>query len=144
MYVRRGLKTEAVHPVEYSLTDLFHGVKNKAQVWVFAGLKEAKERFPFKILEIDSENGSEFINGHLFRYCRENKITFTPWNRKDGDIPRGEPGVDRTGRTTTALFKQKNYSVVRRAVGYRRHDTAEELEVLNELYDHLRLYTNFF
>ncbi len=49
MYVRRGLKTEAVHPVEYSLTDLFHGVKNKAQVWVFAGLKEAKERFPFKI-----------------------------------------------------------------------------------------------
>jgi len=40
---------QAVHPVEYSLTDLFHGVKNKAQVWVFAGLKEAKERFPFKI-----------------------------------------------------------------------------------------------
>jgi len=40
--------------------------------------------------------------------------------------------------------EQKNYSVVRRAVGYRRHDTEEELEVLNELYDHLRLYTNFF
>jgi len=93
---------------------------------------------------IDLENGSEFINGHLLGYCRENKITFTPWNRKDGDIPRGEPAVDRTGRTTTALFKQKNYSVVRRAVGYRRHDTAEELEVLNELYDTLWLYTNFF
>jgi len=40
--------------------------------------------------------------------------------------------------------EQKNYSVVRRAVGYRRYDTEEELEVLNELYDHLRLYTNFF
>jgi len=40
--------------------------------------------------------------------------------------------------------EQKNYSVVRRAVGYRRHDTEEELEVLNELYDYLRLYTNFF
>jgi len=40
--------------------------------------------------------------------------------------------------------EQKNYSVVRRAVGYRRHDTEEELEVLNQLYDHLRLYTNFF
>jgi len=40
--------------------------------------------------------------------------------------------------------EQKNYSVVRRAVGYRRHDTEEELEVLNALYDHLRLYTNFF
>ena len=34
--------------------------------------------------------------------------------------------------------------MVRRAVGYRRYDTEEELEVLNELYDHLRLYTNFF
>ncbi|MCK4393658.1 hypothetical protein KAX17_12205 [Candidatus Bipolaricaulota bacterium] len=42
MYVRRGLKTEAV--------------KNKAQVWVFAGLKEAKQRFPFNILGIDSDN----------------------------------------------------------------------------------------
>jgi len=42
------------------------------------------------------------------------------------------------------LFKQKNYSVVRKAVGYRRHDTEEELMVLNELYDTLRLYTNFF
>ncbi len=41
-------------------------------------------------------------------------------------------------------MEQKNYSVVRRAVGYRRYDTQEELEVLNELYDHLRLYTNFF
>ena len=74
--------------------------------------------------------GSEFINGHLFRYCRENKITFTrsrPYKKNDN-----------------CFVEQKNYSVVRRAVGYRRHDTAEELEVLNELYDHLRLYTNFF
>ena len=105
-------------------------VKNKAQVWVFAGLEKAKERFPFKILGIDSDNGSEFINGHLFRYCRENKITFTrsrPYKKNDN-----------------CFVEQKNYSVVRRAVGYRRHDTAEELEVLNELYDHLRLYTNFF
>jgi len=42
--------------VEYSLTDLFHGVKNKAQVWVFEGLKEIKRRVPFAILGIDSDN----------------------------------------------------------------------------------------
>ena len=74
--------------------------------------------------------GSEFINGHLLGYCRENKITFTrsrPYRKNDN-----------------CFVEQKNYSVVRRAVGYRRHDTEEELEVLNELYDHLRLYTNFF
>jgi len=34
--------------------------------------------------------------------------------------------------------------VVRRAVGYRRYDTEEGLAVLNELYDWLRPYTNFF
>lgn len=41
-------------------------------------------------------------------------------------------------------MEEKNYSVVRKAAGYWRHDTKEELEVLNELYDLLRLYTNFF
>ncbi len=74
--------------------------------------------------------GSEFINNHLLRYCSENRITFTrarPYRKNDN-----------------CFVEQKNYSVVRRAVGYRRHDTEQELEVLNKLYDHLRLYTNFF
>lgn len=41
-------------------------------------------------------------------------------------------------------MEQKNYSVVSRAVGYLRYDTEEELRIINELYRHLRLYTNFF
>jgi len=73
MYVRRGLKTEAVHPVEYSLTDLFHGVKNKAQVWVFAGLKEAKQRFPFNIVGIDPDYGPEFITKAVQGRLKENQ-----------------------------------------------------------------------
>jgi len=105
-------------------------VKNKAQVWVFAGLEKAAERFPFQIKGIDSDNGSEFINDHLFRYCSENEITFTrsrPYRKNDN-----------------CFVEQKNYSVVRKAVGYRRYDTEEELAALNELYATLRLYTNFF
>jgi hypothetical protein len=105
-------------------------VKNKAQVWVFEALKEIKEQLPFDLLGIDSDNGSEFINGHLLSFCREQKITFTrsrPYRKNDN-----------------CFVEQKNYSVVRKAVGYRRHDTEEELAVLNELYDTLRLYTNFF
>ncbi len=105
-------------------------VKNKAQVWVFEALQEIMNRVPFAILGIDSDNGSEFINNHLLRYCSENRITFTrarPYRKNDN-----------------CFVEQKNYSVVRRAVGYRRHDTEQELEVLNKLYDHLRLYTNFF
>ena len=41
-------------------------------------------------------------------------------------------------------MEQKNYSIVRRAVGYARYDTDEQCQLLNELYSYLRLYTNFF
>jgi hypothetical protein len=44
-------------------------VKNKAQIWVFAGIKKIEGRLPFSILGLDSDNGSEFINTHLLRYC---------------------------------------------------------------------------
>lgn len=105
-------------------------VKNKAQKWVFKGIEEIKERLPFDLLGIDSDNGSEFINEHLLRYCAENNITFTrsrPYRKNDN-----------------CFIEQKNYSIVRRNVGYKRYDTEKELGALNELYRHLRLYTNFF
>ena len=105
-------------------------VRNKAQVWVFEALKEIQGRLPFELLGIDSDNGSEFINGHLFGYCRDHKITFTR---------------ARSYRKNDNCFvEQKNYSVVRRAVGYLRYDTEPELRLLNELYQVLRLYTNYF
>jgi len=103
---------------------------NKAQVNVFRALKTIVARFPFKILGIDSDNGSEFINAHLLNYCTDNKITFTR---------------SRAHKKNDSCFvEQKNYSVVRRNVGYLRHDTEEELKVLNELYIYLDSYVNFF
>lgn len=105
-------------------------VKNKAQVWVFDALMDIRERLPFPLLGIDSDSGAEFINHHLYEYCKEEDITFTR---------------SRSYRKNDNCFvEQKNYSVVRRAVGYLRYDTDEELITLNELYRHLRLYTNFF
>lgn len=105
-------------------------VRNKAQKWVFDALQDIRKRLPFPLLGIDSDSGSEFINHHLFRYCKEEDITFTR---------------TRSYRKNDNCFvEQKNYSVVRRAVGYLRYDTGEELLTLNELYRHLRLYTNFF
>jgi hypothetical protein len=105
-------------------------VKNKAQKWVFAALMDITEAFPFPIIGIDSDNGSEFINGHLLRYCTEQKITFT----------RSRAGRKNDG----AHVEQKNWSVVRRAVGYHRYDTEVELALLNQIYALLRLQTNFF
>jgi hypothetical protein len=105
-------------------------VRNRAERWVFAGLEKALARFPFVVCGIDSDNGSEFINNHLLRYCTENKITFTrsrPYRKNDN-----------------CFVEQKNYSIVRKAVGYRRYDTPSELEALNDLYGVLRLYTNYF
>ena len=94
-------------------------VKNKAQVWVFAGIKIIKERLPFSILGLDSDNGAEFINAHLLRYCAEEHITFTrsrPYRKND-----------------SCFVEQKNWSVIRRTVGYGRYDTDNELNLLNEL-----------
>jgi len=105
-------------------------VKNKARVWVFEALKEIRRRLPFKLLGIDSDNGSEFINGHLYGYCEQEKITFTrarAYRKNDN-----------------CYVEQKNYSVVRRAVGYNRYDTSRQLRLLNQLYSRLRLYTNYF
>ena len=119
-----------------TVTDIFTGwtetqaVKNKAQKWVFAALVELRAAFPFPILGIDSDNGGEFINAHLLAYCEDEKLTFT----------RSRSGNKNDG----AHVEQKNWSVVRNAVGYHRYDTADELALLNRIYAVLRTETNFF
>lgn len=105
-------------------------VFNKAQINVFAGIKTIRGRLPFPLLGYDSDSGSEFINNQLYRYSIQEKITFT----------RGRAGK----KNDNAFVEEKNDSVVRRWVGYGRYDTREQVNVLNELYEVLRLYTNFF
>lgn len=118
------------------LTDICTGwteteaVPNKAQVWVFEAIQTIRARLPFPLLGLDSDNGSEFVNKELLRYCQKERITFTrarPYRKNDN-----------------CYVEQKNYSVVRQTVGYQRFDTAAELMVLKQLYATLRLYTNFF
>ena len=44
-----------------------------------------------------------------------------------------------------AYIEQKNFTHVRRPLGYLRYDTPEELDLINDLYrNELRLYKNFF
>jgi Integrase core domain len=118
------------------LTDVCTGwteteaVPNKAQVWVFEAIQRIRERLPFPLRGLDSDNGSEFVNTELLGYCKQQRITFTrtrPYRKNDN-----------------CYVEQKNYSVVRQTVGYQRFDTAKELMVLQQLYATLRLYTNFF
>ena len=66
-----------------TITDIAKGwtinrsVKNMAAVWVLEAIEHASSQFPFPILGIDSDNGSEFINAHLFEYCLAHQITLT-------------------------------------------------------------------
>lgn len=119
-----------------NLTDVCSGwtemlaVRNKAQVHVFAALTQARQRLPFALLGIDSDNGAEFINAHLISYCEREHITFT----------RGRVGR----KNDNAFVEQKNWSVVRRLVGYDRFDMLKQVHQLNRLYACYRLYVNFF
>ncbi len=105
-------------------------VPNKGQFAVFAAIKTIRARILFALLGVDSDSGSEFINEILCRYCIQEKITFT----------RGRPGK----KNDNPFVEQKNDSIVRRWVGYKRYDTEEQVKLLNDLYEILRLYTNFF
>ncbi len=89
-----------------------------------------RARLPFKLCGIDSDNGEEFINWELYRWCRKEEITFTRCREYR--------------KNDQAHVEEKNWSVVRRYSGYRRFDTQEQVDSLNKLYEQLRLYFNFF
>jgi transposase InsO family protein len=105
-------------------------VRSKGERIVAAGLEELWLRFPFHIAGIHSDNGSEFINHHLARWCQTRQITFT----------RGRA----SNKNDQAHVEQKNWSVVRRSVGYFRYDTSRELDLLNQLWPLVSLQVNLF
>jgi len=105
-------------------------VWGKSQERVGGAIHHLRKRLPFPLLGLDSDNGSEFINHGLYGYCRRNRITFTrsrPYKKND-----------------SAHVEQKNWSVVRRLVGYDRYTSRAALGQLGRVYHHLLLYANFF
>jgi len=105
-------------------------VRQRTQQAVFEAIQSMRTRLPFPLLGLDSDNGGEFINDLLYQYCRSEKITFTrsrPYQKND-----------------QAHVEQKNWSVVRRLIGYDRFETEAEYLLLQSIYADLRLYANFF
>lgn len=95
-----------------------------------AGLNQIRGRFPFRIRELHPDNDSALVNDLLWDWCREQKIRLSrsrPYKKNDN-----------------AWVEQKNWTHVRKVVGYRRFDNTTELQLLNEIYSVLRLYKNFF
>jgi hypothetical protein len=131
-----GESTEGFYLTTLSTVDVASGWSECVGVWgkgqerVGAAIYRVRQRLPFPMLGLDSDNGSEFINQHLYNYCRRNRITFTrsrPYKKND-----------------SCHVEQKNWSVVRRLIGYDRYNSRAALEVLNRIYELTRLYINFF
>jgi hypothetical protein len=131
-----GNTTEGSYLNTLTATDLATGwtecqaVANKTQLAVSQAIQNMRQLLPFALLGLDSDNGSEFINDTLLRYCQAEQITFTrsrPYQKND-----------------QAHVEQKNWSVVRHTIGYDRLETPEELALLSSIYTDLRLYINFF
>lgn len=94
------------------------------------GLSQMHPHFPFRIRELHSDNDSALVNNLLLDWCREQGI----------ELSRSRPYQ----KNDNAWVEQKNWTHVRKVVGYRRFSSTSELELLNEIYGVLRLYKNFF
>ena len=126
---------EFVHSL--NLTDIHttwvetRAVLSKGELGVQQALETLRQALPFRLQGIDSDNGSEFINDHLYHYCQRQEIQFT----------RGRPYK----KDDNAHIEQKNWTHVRKLLGYVRYDTPAALEAINDLYAHeLRLLQNLF
>ncbi len=108
-----------------------YAVMGKGKKGIVAAVDNAKQTIPFVLKGLDSDGGSEFINWHMVDYCVNNNLGFT----------RSRP--DRSN--DNAYVEQKNYTHIRRWLGYRRYATQEQLRLINNLYrNELRLFNNFF
>jgi len=131
-----GESTEGFYLTTLTAVDIHTGWVECQAVWgkqehkVRGAIHEVRKRLPFACKGLDSDNGSEFINRELKRYCGEHQITFTrlrPYKKND-----------------SARVEQKNWSVVRRLIGYDRYSTREAFEQLQYVHGLARLYFNFF
>ena len=106
------------------------GVWGKGQERVGAAVHRIRQQLPFPLLGLDSDNGGEFINERLYTYCQKEGITFT----RSRSYKKND----------SCHVEQKNWTVVRRVIGYERYKSQAALEALNRVYDVLRCYVNFF
>jgi hypothetical protein len=131
-----GESTEGFYLTTLMAVDVATGWHECVPIWgkgkdrVGGGVHQVQSRLPFALRELHTDNGSEFINDGLYPYCQRYAIRFT----------RGRPYK----KNDQAYVEQKNWSVVRRLVGYHRYSTKSAYEQMERLYILVGRYTNFF
>ena len=131
-----GESSEGFYLTTLSTVDVASGWSECVAVWgkgqerVGSAVHRVRQRLPFPLLGLDSDNGSEFINQRLYTYCQREGITFT----RSRSYKKND----------SCHVEQKNWAVVRRLVGYDRYSSRAALDTLNRIYNLVRFYVNFF
>lgn len=108
----------------------FVPVWGKGQTRVGGAVHQVRRQLPVPLRGLDADNGSEFLNQHLYGYCQREGITFTrcrAYHKND-----------------QAHVEQKNGAVVRRLIGYDRYSSRAAYAQLGVVYQLVRRYGNFF
>jgi transposase InsO family protein len=137
LVARSGNSEEGEFAYTLNVTDVYNGwtesraVLGRGQAGVVQALEEIAQAPAFHLLGIDTDNGSEFPNWHLGRWCAQRRIQFR----------RGRPYK----KDDNAHIGQKNYTRVRKLMGWERDHTGEAVEALTDLYrEELCLWMNVF
>jgi 5S rRNA maturation endonuclease (ribonuclease M5) len=134
-----GSSTEGVYAHTIDCVDIATGWTEQRAVWgknyqdVIDQIKDIEQSLPFPLLGFDSDNGSEFLNHHLYRHLtnRKRPIQFTRSRAYHKD--------------DNAHVEQKNWTHVRQWLGYDRLDNPKAVPFMNQLYKNdWRLFQNFF
>jgi hypothetical protein len=106
-------------------------ILGRSQPAVLAAIQEVEPALPFALRGVDCDNGSEFINWNLRAWCQGKNIQLT----------RGRPYK----KDDNAHIEQKNWTHVRKLLGWDRYDSAAAIEARNDLYrQELRWLLNLY
>jgi len=131
-----GDSAEGFYLTTLSTVDVATGWSEPVAVWgkgqerVGGAVYHVRKQLPMPMLGLDSDNGSEFINQSLYNYCQRSGITFT----RSRSYKKND----------SCHVEQKNWTVIRRVIGYDRFSSKAAFKALGDVYPLLRLYINFF
>jgi hypothetical protein len=130
-----GRSTAGEYLLTLSATDIATGwwegspQLGRSQKATQESLERIRQRLPFRIQEVHPDNDSGILNDLLWNYCRRHRIGMSrsrPYQKNDN-----------------AWVEQKNWTHVRKVVGYGRFTTVAQGEVLRVLYEAAADFRNF-
>lgn len=133
-----GLSTEGQYVHTLQLVDVATGwsecaaILGRSFLVMEDGFRRILNRLPFPVLELHPDNGAEFFNRFLLKFWKD--------QLKGVQLSRSRPFQKNDNR----FVEENNFSLVRAYIGYQRLDTVAQTRHLNQLFDLLWLYHNFF